>query len=358
MSNDTATASKSGDCFVTVCNYRGRSLTLMTLRGSTGTLSTLETLPFPEVSGDTWACPLAVSPNRRFLYVGFRGKPPVVLSFEIDYAGPRLNYLGKTSLVDDMAYLSIDRTGNFLFGSSYHGRVVAVNPIGSDGIVLSPRTVIETGAKTHCILPGPDNRLVLATNMTHDVMLRFRFDAKTGEFIMVEKPAVTMTKGTGPRHFVLHPNERFAYVINEYIGTVDAFSFDPASGDMELLQSSTILPHGVQVEPAATDIHMTPDGKWLYAAERASSTLTGFAVNAASGFLIYVGSEETALSPRGFNIDPTGRYLLALGQGDDKMVSYAIDGSSGKLQMLQAVKVGRSPNWVEILPLPSAVASL
>jgi 6-phosphogluconolactonase len=112
------------------------------------------------------------------------------------------------------------------------------------------------------------------------------------------------------------------------------------------------LPPGFQGKPSAADLHITPDGKFLYGSERTSSTLAAFKVDPANGTLSPVGSVPTEQQPRGFNIDASGRYLLALGQLSHGLSSYRIDGESGKLTKLKEYPMGKNPNWVEIVELP------
>jgi len=100
------------------------------------------------------------------------------------------------------------------------------------------------------------------------------------------------------------------------------------------------------------DIHITPDGRFLYASERTTSTLTAYKVDASSGKLTTIGSVPTEKQPRGFHIDPAGRYLAAVGELSDSMTVYAIDQSSGALGKLKSYPTGKKPNWVEFLSLP------
>ena len=105
--------------------------------------------------------------------------------------------------------------------------------------------------------------------------------------------------------------------------------------------------------PWAADLHLTPDGRFLYASERRSSTLASFAVDAASGALTPIGRSPTEPEPRGFAISPDGRFLVAVGQASHRLSRYAIDGASGALAKLGEQPIGTNPNWVEIVELPA-----
>ncbi|MFH1007672.1 MAG: beta-propeller fold lactonase family protein, partial [Candidatus Latescibacterota bacterium] len=95
-------------------------------------------------------------------------------------------------------------------------------------------------------------------------------------------------------------------------------------------------------------LHLTPDGKHLYAAERTCSTIGAFSVDAASGKLTYLGSTPTEKQPRGFNIDPKGKFLVVSGELSDTISVYAIE-VSGALKLLQKYPTGKHSNWVEIV---------
>jgi 6-phosphogluconolactonase len=117
------------------------------------------------------------------------------------------------------------------------------------------------------------------------------------------------------------------------------------------VQVASALPKGFEGKPWAADIHVTPNGKFLYVSERTTSTLAAFSVDAKTGMLKPVDSFPTEKQPRAFSIDPTGRYLLAVGELSSAMTVYAID-RSGKLTLLKQYPIGKKPNWVEIVRLP------
>jgi 6-phosphogluconolactonase len=108
-------------------------------------------------------------------------------------------------------------------------------------------------------------------------------------------------------------------------------------------------PRNVENDIWASDLHLTPDGKFLYAAERTSSTIGAFRVDGATGKLSYLGSTPTEKQPRGFRIDPTGRFMVVAGEKSDTVSSYAIDASSGALKLVGKYPTGKGSNWVEIV---------
>jgi 6-phosphogluconolactonase len=338
--------------FVYVGNAESNDISVLTLDRQSGELTAIQTTPIPGAAKPGMSTPMAVSPDGRILFVGIRSEPYAAASFAIDAASGRLAHLGNGPLADSMAYVVTDRSGHYLLSASYGGHKVAVNPIGSDGVVGPVRQVVPTAPNAHCILPDAANRFVLATSLGGDVVHQFRFDAASGTLTPNTPASVKVKDKAGPRHLVFHPSGRFVYLIGELDGAVYVFDYDAARGRLGETQAASALPPGFAGEPSAADLHVTPDGRYLYACERSSSTLAAFAIDPASGKLRAIGSYRTEKQPRGFGIDPAGRYLLAAGQLSDGLTSYAIDPTGGTLTKLKQYRVGRNPNWIEIIDLP------
>ncbi|KYG25259.1 6-phosphogluconolactonase [Bradyrhizobium sp. AT1] len=322
-----------------------------------GEMTPVQTAAFKGVDKPGSSTPLAVTPDHRVLIAGVRSQPFQAVSFAIDPQTGQLSHIGNGPLADSMANIAIDHSGKFLFSASYGGNKVALNPLGANGVAGDPKQVIPTGLNAHAFLPSPDNRFAFATNLGSDQVLAFAFDAATGSLTPSDPPAHKVPEKSGPRHFVFHPNGKFVYLLHELNGDVAAFAYEAKSGAWDEIQRTTALPEGFSGKPSdkkpwAADIHITPDGRFLYASERTTHTLAAYKVDAASGKLTAIGSVPTEKQPRGFNIDSSGRYLAAVGELSDSMTVYAIDQSSGALGKPKSYPTGKKPNWVEFLDLP------
>ena len=211
-----------------------------------------------------------------------------------------------------------------------------------------------TRKNAHAIASDPSNKHVFASNLGGDIMLQYHFDAASGHLTPNTPPFVETPKGDGPRHFVFNPMATFVYGTNELAGSVSTYRYNAETGNLTLSGSNSIIPTGfVGGAPAAADIHLTPNGRFLYATERTSSTITGFIVDPATGGLTLIGSFATEEHPRAFNIDPSGHYLLAVGQKSHGMTCYAIDQKTGELRPVHHLSMGKNPNWVEIIEIQS-----
>jgi 6-phosphogluconolactonase len=320
-----------------------------------GEMTPVQTAAFTGVEKPGASTPLAITPDHRVLIAGVRSQPFLAVSFAIDPKTGQLSHIGNGPLADNMANIATDRGGKVLFSASYGGNKVALNPLQANGVVGEPKQVIPTGLNAHAFLPSPDNRFVFATNLGSDQVLSFAFDATAGTLTPSDPPLFKTPEKSGPRHFVFHPNGKFVYLIHELNGDVATYSYEAKSGAWGEIQRTTALPEGFNgkdKKPWAADIHITPDGRFLYASERTTNTLTAYKVDPTSGKLTTIGSVPTEKQPRGFNIDPTGRYLAAVGELSDGMTVYAIDQTSGALSKLKSYATGKKPNWVEFLSLP------
>jgi len=315
--------------------------------------------------------PMAVSPDKRFLYAASRSKPFSVHAYSIDRGTGALTLLATSPLAESFPYISVDRTGRYLFGAGYGAAVISVNAIGADGrVAAEPLQVIPVGRNAHSIRVDESNKFAFVPTLGSDQMFQFTFDAKSGR-LASNTPAIYLMKaGTGPRHFVTSADNKFVYVLSELLATVTTFSLDPKTGLLTEVSTATGLPPDSKLGPGAprgavgvagapprntdndiwaADIHITPNGKFLYITERTSHTLAGFSVDGASGKLTYLGSTPTERQPRGFAIDPKGRFLVASGEKSDTVSVYAIDQTSGALKLQNKFPTGKGSNWVEIV---------
>jgi len=315
--------------------------------------------------------PMTVSPDRRFLYAASRSKPYSVHAYAIDPGTGALKLLSTSPLAESFPYISLDRTGRFLFGASYAAHLISVNAVGSDGrVAAEPLQVIPVARDAHSIRADATNRFVYVSTLGTDQILQFTFDAKSGG-LTSNTPAIFQLKAmTGPRHFITSRDNKFVYVLSELLGTVTTLALDGKTGLLAELGSASGLPADSKLGPGAprggvggpnvpprntdndiwaADIHMTPDERFLYISERTSSTLAAFGVDTASGKLTYLGSTPTEKQPRGFAIDPKGKFLVAAGEKSPTISVYAIDQGSGALRLLQKYPAGKGANWVEIV---------
>jgi 6-phosphogluconolactonase len=356
----------AGDLLVYFGTYTGKlsqGVYVSRLDRSSGSLSA------PQLAAAT-ANPsfLAVHPSGSFLYavneVATSGgnASGTVSAFAIDRPSGRLALLNQESSAGaDPAHLVVDRAGRNVLVANYSGRTVAVLPIVGDGR-LRPATAVkrhegssvdrqrQNEPHPHGIALDRANRFAYVTDLGLDQVKIYRFDGTKGQLDLAGSAPVK--GGSGPRHIAIRPDGRFAYVINEMACTITGFAVDAASGALRDIETVSTLPAGEAVAAgySTAEIAVHPSGRFLYGSNRGHDTIAVFAIDAASGKLTLVEHEPTrGRTPRGFGIEPEGAYLIVGNQRSDSVVVMRIDAGTGALTPTGAtIQVG-SPVSVEFV---------
>lgn len=316
-----------------------------------------------------------VSADKKKLYVSVRSKPYSVVVFDIQPDG-KLVKAGQSPLPESMAYLSMDKTGHYLLSASYGGDLFSINRIQSNGQVeAQPVQVVHTGKRAHAIQVDPTNHYLYVTLLGADQLLQYHFDAATGHVTPNTPPFINIQSeaATGPRHFVIAPKrdgqgKQNMYILTEMAGNItrltlnqdgtatpveDVSSVSPTEelqrGEARPLTGDDDLPPSHKPRIWQADLHLTPDGRFLYSTERTSSTLSSFSVDADNGHLTRLSSIKTEQQPRGFAIDKTGRFLIESGQKSSQLSLYTINGSTGELTLVGRYPTGKGANWVSMV---------
>jgi len=299
----------------------------------------------------TSGAPLAASRDGSMLYASQRVPPISVASYRITPGTGGLELLAQAPIPASTPYILADSTGRFLLGASYFGSGAWVSRIEADGSAVAPPcSFVGEISKPHSVLLHPNRRFAYVAATGHEEILTFHFDDETGELARTGTPGSNTIPGATPRHMAIHPNEEFLFCMNETSGIIDSFRIDPATGLLTFVDSADPRPPEHRDGPGiGADLHLSPDGRFLYGSERARSTISVHAVDAGTGKLDFVETVQTGKFPRSFAIDPTGRFLIAAGQGSDDLEVFAVECSSGRLTHVESYETGGGPIWVEIV---------
>jgi 6-phosphogluconolactonase len=346
-----AMAADAPETFVYVSNAGTRDIHVFGMNRNSGELTPIEKAPVPGTEKTSLASlPMALAPNKRFIYAQLRGEPYPVSSFTIDHTSGKLTLIDTVPLVDQMAYINTDRTGKHLLAASYAGNKVAVYPIDALYTVEEKADqIIETKPKPHCIYVDGGNKHVYVPVLGADYIMQFKYDAGKGTLTPNEPPTVAVKEGAGPRHFTIHPNGKWGYLITETTATIGTYAIDKDKGTLTEVAYVDTGDWNKKDSAFASDIRVTPDGKYLYGAVRTTSTLHGYKIDPENGTLTAIGKWPTEKTPRGFNIDPRSKYLIAAGMDSGSITVHGIDAGSGELKEVKKYPVGEKPNWIEIV---------
>jgi 6-phosphogluconolactonase len=337
--------------FVYVGSYTGSrkdGITVCSLDSENGSLKILSTTPAPEASY------LVFHPSYHTLYAvneitEYQGKPGgSVSAFAVDPQNGSLTYLNEQASGGSLpCYLMLDKGGKFLFFANYGNGTLGVLPVEKDGSLgelcnfiqhhgAGPNAERQEHPHAHSITLDPVNRYALACDLGIDKIIVYRLDLDKGK---LHHHAQTHIKpGSGPRHLDFHPNGRWIYLINELSSTLNSYEYDGEKGFLREMQSESTLPADYTGQKWSADIHVSPNGKFVYASNRAHDSITLFAINLKNGKMTFVQRISSGgKNPRNFAISPDGSILLAANQDSGNITTFRIDAETGMLTPTGAV---------------------
>ena len=333
--------------------FNPHSLYLLIGTYTTGTSNGIYIYRFDEETGQTVFVSetkatnpsyLTVSSDERFVYsVSESGRDAAFANaYSFDRKAGKLSFLNAQPTGGaSPCYISTDRSGRFVVTANYSGGNVSVFPLAPDGSLQPAEKVFEFEGSgpdasrqdmphLHCAVFSPDGHYLYAADLGTDRLHKYATNGATPFLTAGNPEAYQLEPGSGPRHLTFHPNGKYAYLINELSGKVTVFSY--SDGHLEPLQYiASDLSEGVGGKGSA-DIHVSPDGKFLYASNRANTNnIAIFSIHEADGRLTLVGHQPTGLHPRNFIITPNGKYLLAASQNSNQIQVFRIDKNTGLL---------------------------
>lgn len=306
---------------------------------------------------------LALHPNRRYLYAVAEANGGAVSAYRVDAKTGKLTLLNTVSSKGaGPCYVRVDRTGRNVLVANYNSGSVAVLPIEAGGKLKESTSFVQHsgpvadakrqgGPHAHSFNPSPDNRFAVAADLGLDQLLVYRFDAANGKITPNDPPYAKVAPRSGPRHFAFHPGGKYAYAINEISCTVTAFGYDAKAGVLHEIQTTSTLPKDVQVTDrlSTAEVQVHPSGKFLYGSNRGHDTIAVFSI-APNGTLTLIENAATqGKIPRNFGIDPTGSFLLAANQDSNNIVVFRIDKKTGRLTATGQTVEAPAPICVKFL---------
>jgi len=328
-------------------------------------------LSVPELVAEaTNASFLAVSPavstnGTQFLYTVNEVDAGMVTAYAIDSKTGRLKRLNaQSSQGKSPCYLSVDKSGKWVFVANYGSGSIAVLPVKPDGSLMEATNVIQNagssvnksrqeGPHAHWVDMAPQSDFLFGCDLGLDKLIAAKFDSASGILMKNLVMFTDLKAGAGPRHMTFSPDNRFAYVINELDSTVSVFSFTPSIGKMTAVQTvKTVPPNFTEVNyPAEVEVH--PTGRFLFGSNRGHNTLAMYRIDKQTGKLtplVFVPTEGK--NPRHFAIDPLGNWMVVANQDSDDVVVFRIDQRLENLMpMGQKVDIG-APVCVKFVPIP------
>jgi 6-phosphogluconolactonase len=287
---------------------------------------------------------LTVSHDGKHVYSVNEVRNGAISAFTFDQVSGELAFMNKVSSGGDSpCYVEIDDKDKYVFACNYGSGSLSAVLLNEDGSLGSDVQFFQhegsgidnsrqKGPHVHCTVLSPDNQFLLTPDLGTDKVGIYRFDAgKNSQPLTPANPSfISVKAGSGPRHITFHPNSKYAFLVHEMGGMVTAYDYK--KGKLTEKQAITMLSPDFKGSVGAADIHVSPDGKFLYASNRGDANELVIYTISKKGTLKYAGRQSTlGRSPRNFAIDPTGNFLLVANQSSNEIVIFKRDIKTGLL---------------------------
>ena len=315
----------------------GQGIYLFQLNPSSGALTPVKV--FPTSTNPTW---LAFDPQNKYLYAAneisnFNGGPTGSVSAFAVASDGDLTFLNTVASAGAApVHLSVHPSGKYLLVANYGGNVAVIRilangtlgsvsdvqedakvcdpatcPVGPPHAAMAPPSSFANSghdaAHAHMIQSDPSGRFVFVNDLGLDRTLIWKFDAASGK--LSSPKTFPSSPGSGPRHFLFHPNGRWFYSLNEESSTLAFLIYDPAAGSLQPIQEISGLPAGFTGTSYASGLILSKDGKLLYAANRLHDSISIFSIDNAGRPTLIAEEFTRGDYPRSLNIEPNGEFL-------------------------------------------------
>lgn len=272
-----------------------------------------------------------------------------VAAFAIDPVSGDLRPINEQSSGGDgPAYVSTDATARVALVANYVGGSVASLPISAAGALGPPAQIVrhampndgpgpvadrQDAPHAHCIIPDRNNRYAFAADLGADRIYQYALDPAAGQISAEPVHFYDVPPGSGPRHLAFHPSGRWLYVTGELNSTLIVYSYDANDGLLREPRAIPLLPPGWEGENTASEVALSPDGRFIFAGNRGYDAITVLRVHDDSGTVTLAGQYPTGGSfPRHFALDPSGEWLVVANQKSDMLTTFRFDRASGVLE--------------------------
>ena len=283
---------------------------------------------------------LCVTPDRKFVYsVDENAEGSAANAFSFNAGTGKFTLINR-SFTQGQGPCFISATPKHVFTANYGGGSLSVFARNADGSLSELKQKIQhigssinsdrqAEPHVHQVLVTKNSKFVIANNLGTDKVTVYKYDPLAVHEILIPCDTLAVKKGSGPRHIAFSRNGKLAYLVQELDGTVSVLSL--INGKLDLFQETTLISNPNQKAWAA-DIHLSPDGRFLYATNRApANNITCFSVDKA-GRLEFLSQVSTrGDGPRNFAISPDGKFLLVAHQFSNNIVIFQRDKKTGAL---------------------------
>lgn len=286
---------------------------------------------------------VAISKDNRYLYsIIAEGSHGGVAAFSLNQESGELEKINQQLTEGpNPCHVQLDSRRRYLLASNYHrGTLTAYTINEESGEVNDQPAIIEHQGKTpeqkphtHYASFTPDERYIVVVELGIDQILTYELVDER----LKKVSCLPLPPGSGPRHLTFHPNGKYAYVMTEYSSEVIVLHYDAEKGSFSEKQKVSTIPVDFTENNQGSAIHISSDGRFIYAGNRGHNSIAVFAVDEHSGVLTFVERVTSGGNwPRDFSLDPSETYLIGSNQESGNLVLYKREPENGKLTLLTA----------------------
>nr|WP_315201635.1 lactonase family protein [uncultured Flavobacterium sp.] len=290
---------------------------------------------------------LTLSPNGKYVFACTESKTPNsgnVSSFEFKPENKTLTFINsQKSGGENPVYMTVHKNGKWLVNGNYTEGSVSVYPIADNGTInpIAQNFQFSEGSidperqkrsHIHSTVFSPSFDYIFLPDLGADKIRCYKFEEEKNEpLVTADKPFTQTTLGSGPRHFTFHPNGKFAYCIEEIAGNIDVYHYE--NGKLDSIQRIAAHPDEYKENFESSDIHISPDGHYLYSSNRGEQNNIAIFSIQNDGKLKIVGYQSTLGNhPRVFAIDETGKFLIVTNANSGNVFVFKRNAKTGLLK--------------------------
>jgi 6-phosphogluconolactonase len=298
---------------------------------------------------------LALHSNRQWLYSITEGTPGIITSFNIDKNIKKLTQINHVcSGGEGPCHISLSKDEKTLFVTNYQSGSVATLQILKNGSLTEPHTIIQhkgngpfperqSSPHAHSAIISPNNRFLYVSDLGMDKICIYRFLPETHEIIPHETASIGKNYPVGPRHFTFHPNEKWAYGVNELENSVTTYRYNDNNGKLVIANTTSIIPEAyrftpnntpiseIKIKSLAAEITIHPNGRFLYCSNRGFHSIAIFKLDKERIPHLQRFQTKGINEPRHFTIAPTGNYCIVANQHSNNLTVFKINEETGIL---------------------------
>ncbi len=302
---------------------------------------------------------LRFSPNGTHAYVNSSTGPKKEQTQQIttlSYANGKLNPIAMHPCNDSVSGMQVHPSGNTLACAHYQAGKTTTWKLNDQGVFTGEIiSDINTAERAHYVTLSPNHQYLYVPHTRPNAIFQFSWSQESGQLTPLSPPQVQGPDKEHmwhePRHLAFHPSHALAYSSNERGGGISSWLYNAENGQLNLRNTVSSLPEGFTGQSAASDIKLTPNGKFAYIANRSkkpvTSTIASFQLASADGAISPIGHTPIEAGTRALHIDSTGTFLYAAGTATNKLLAFRIHPDTGQLTLIETYKTEKAPFWLQ-----------